>query len=93
MYTLAMSSCSAQLIGRLLSVTWMQTRIGYEFLIFTAYDLGMLMVPTRMGVLKPLGNGLYLLTHEQRLERHTLADCSGMSGCSVAFTAQCDSVL
>jgi hypothetical protein len=46
LYSPAMSSRSAKHIGRLLSVRWMQTHNGCEFLFPTDYDIGLLMVPT-----------------------------------------------
>jgi hypothetical protein len=92
-YTPDMSSRSTQRIGRLVSVCWMQTHSGCEFLFPVAFDIGMLMVPTRTGVLKPTGNGLHLPTHEQRPEGHTLADSSTRVDCSAALTTQYDPIL
>jgi hypothetical protein len=46
LYTLDMSSRYAQRIGRLLSVTWMQTHTGCEFTFPTTCDTGLLVVPT-----------------------------------------------
>jgi hypothetical protein len=46
MYTFDMSSRSAHRIGRLLSVTWMQTHSGCEFIFPSDYDTGLLVVPT-----------------------------------------------
>jgi hypothetical protein len=63
LYTLDLSARCAQRIGRLLSVSWMHSRNGYEFLFPIDSDVGLLLVPTGMGVLKPSGNGLYRLRH------------------------------
>ena len=62
LYTLDLSSRYAQRIGRLLSVSW--THIGCDFISPYYSDIGLLVVPTRMGVLEPSGNGLYLLPHK-----------------------------
>jgi hypothetical protein len=61
MYIPDLSSRSAQHIGRLLSVNWMQSHNGCEFLFPIDSDNGLFVVPTRMRVLEPSGNGLYLL--------------------------------
>jgi hypothetical protein len=58
LYACALSSRSAHRIGRLLIVSWMQTHSGCEIFFPSDFDIGMLMVPTRIGVLKPSGNGL-----------------------------------
>jgi hypothetical protein len=63
LYTLDMAARSAQHNGRLLSVSRMRSHTGCEFLFPTDTDVGLLPVPTRMGVLKPSGSGLYLLQH------------------------------
>jgi hypothetical protein len=67
LYTPDLSSRHAQRIGRLLSVSWMQSHSGYEFLFPSDSDIGLLVVPTGMGVLEPSGNGLYLLPHQPKL--------------------------
>jgi hypothetical protein len=67
LYTLDMSSRSAQRICRLLSVSWMQSHSGCEFLFPTHSDIGLLVVPTGMCVLEPSSNGLYLLPHHPEL--------------------------
>jgi hypothetical protein len=64
LYTLDLSFRSAQRIGRLLSVSWMQTHSDYEFIFPSDSDTGQLVVPRGMGVLEPSGNGLYLLPHQ-----------------------------
>jgi hypothetical protein len=69
-----MSSRTAQRIGRPLCVSWMQSNSGCDFLFPTDCGIGMLMVSTIMGVLKPSCNGLYLMTHEQRPDGLTHAD-------------------
>jgi hypothetical protein len=53
LFALDLSSRSAQRIGRLLIGSWMQSHCGCEFLFPADYDIGLLVVPTRMGVLKP----------------------------------------
>jgi hypothetical protein len=63
LYTPYLSSCYSQRIGRLLCVSWMQSHSGCEFIFPTDFDIGLITVPTRMGVLKPSGNGLYLMPH------------------------------
>jgi hypothetical protein len=67
LHTPDMSSRSAQRIGRLLSAIWMQSDSGCAFIFPTDSDTGQLVVPTRMGVLEPPGNGLYLLPHNPEL--------------------------
>jgi hypothetical protein len=67
LYTPDLSSRSAQRIGGLLSVSWMQTHSGCEFIFPSNFDNGLLLVPTCMGVLEPSGNGLYLLPHQPEL--------------------------
>jgi hypothetical protein len=62
-----MSSCFARRIGRLLSVSWMQSHSGCEFIFPTNSDSGLLVVSTKMGVLEPSENGLYLLPHQPEL--------------------------
>jgi hypothetical protein len=61
--TLDLSSRYAQRIGRLLSVSWMHSHPGCKFISPTDSVVGLLVVPTGMGVLKSAGNGLYLLSH------------------------------
>jgi hypothetical protein len=46
LYTPDMSSRSAQRIGRLLSVSWMQSHSGCEFVFPIDSDIGILVVPT-----------------------------------------------
>jgi hypothetical protein len=60
LYTPDLSSRSAHRIGRPLSGSWIQSHSGCEFLFPTDYDIGLLVLPTRMGVLEPSGNGLLL---------------------------------
>jgi hypothetical protein len=83
----------AQRIGRLLSVNWMQSHSGCEFLSLTDFELGLLVVPTGMGVLGPSGNGLYLLPHQPQLPPSPFAETSRDAGSCVVLTAQCDPVL
>jgi hypothetical protein len=63
LYTHDLSARFAQRIGRPLSVSWMQSHSGCEFLLPTDTYVGLLLAPKGMGVLKPSGNGLYLLQH------------------------------
>jgi hypothetical protein len=93
LYTLDMSSASAQRIGRRLSVTWVQSHSGCEFLFPTDSHTGLLVVGTRMGVLEPYGNGLYLLPQHQELPPSPSQDNARCHGSRVALTAQCDPVL
>jgi hypothetical protein len=67
LYTPDLSSRSTQRIDRLLSVIWLKSHCGCEFIFFTDSDTGLLVVPTGMGVLEPSGNGLYLLSHQPKL--------------------------
>jgi hypothetical protein len=52
MYTPDLSSRFAQRIGRLLSVSWMQSHNGCEFIFPTDSDTDLLVVPTEIGVLE-----------------------------------------
>jgi hypothetical protein len=71
----------------------MQKHYGCDFSYPTYSDSGMLLVTTGMGMLIPLGNGLYLL-----LRSH---DCAGLSSHnvdslklkSVALAVECDAAL
>jgi hypothetical protein len=93
LYTPNLSSRYAQNISRLLSVSWMQKHSGCKFSFPTNIDSGMLHVTTRMGMLIPSGNGLYLLPRSH--------DCAGLpsrpvdspSQKSVALAAECDAAL
>jgi hypothetical protein len=49
----------------------MQTQSGCEFIFPNDFETCLFMVSTRMGVLTPSGNGLYLLSHEQTPEGRT----------------------
>jgi hypothetical protein len=82
-----LSSCLAQRIGRLLIVSWMQSQSGCESIFLTHCDIGLIMVPTRMGVLKPSSNGLYLLPHQPELTPSPAADSSRGAGPLVALIA------
>jgi hypothetical protein len=62
--TFDMSSRSAQRIGRFLSVSWIHTHSGCEFVFPNDFDTILFMVPAGKGVIKPSGNGLYMLPHE-----------------------------
>jgi hypothetical protein len=92
-YTLDLSSRSTQRIGRLLNVIWMQSHNGCEFIFPPNFDIGLIVVPTEMGVLKPSGNGLHLLPLQPKLPQRPLADSPPRAGASVALTAKCDPVL
>jgi hypothetical protein len=61
LFTPALIARSSQGISILLSVSWMQKHCGCEFSFPPATDIGLLIVPTGMGVLRPSGNGLYIL--------------------------------
>jgi hypothetical protein len=89
LYTLYRSYRSTQRIGRLLSVTWMQSHNGCDFVFPTDYDLGLLLVLTRMGVLKPSENGLYMLSHKTPPEGTPSMGHSAVVSSSVALTAHC----
>jgi hypothetical protein len=93
LYTFVLSSRSAQRIGRLLSVTWMQTHSGCEFIFPSDSDIGLLLVPIGMGVLEPSGNGLYLLLHEPQLPPSPSATPVNDPSPSVALAAGCDHIL
>jgi hypothetical protein len=73
LYTLDLSSRPARRIGRLLSVSWMQTHSACESIFVSECDTGLLVVHTGMGVLEPSGNGLYLLPHQSKLPLGTSA--------------------
>jgi hypothetical protein len=92
LYTPDLSSRSTQRIGRLLSVSWMQSHSGCEFISPSNSDTGLIVVSTGMGVLKPSGNGLYLLPLQPKLPPRPLAVSPPRAGASVALTAQCDPV-
>jgi hypothetical protein len=93
LYTPDLSSRSAQRIGRFLSVSWMQTHSGCEFIFPSNSDTGLLLVPTGMGVLESSGNGLYLLPHQPELPSSPSATSALDPSLRVALTAQCDPVL
>jgi hypothetical protein len=92
LYTYDLSSRSTQRIGRLLSVSWMQSHTDCEFIFPTDADIGLIVVPTGIGVLKPSGNGLNLLPRHPELPPRPPADSPPSAGDSVALTAQCDPV-
>jgi hypothetical protein len=71
----------------------MQTHSGCEFIFPSNSDTGLLLVPTRMGVLEPSGNGLYLLPHQPELPSSPSAASARDPSPRVALTAQCDPVL
>jgi hypothetical protein len=87
LYTPDVSSRSAQRIGRLLSVSWMQSHSGCEFIFSIDSDTGLLVVPTRMGVLEPSGSGLYILPHNPELPPSASQDTAHSHGPRVALTA------
>jgi hypothetical protein len=93
LYTHDLSSRSAQRIGRLLSVNWMQSHSGCEFLFPTDSDTILLAVPIGMGVLEPSDNGLYHMPHHPELPPSPSHDNARCHGSRVALTAQCDPVL
>jgi hypothetical protein len=93
LYTPDMQTRSAQRIGRLLNVNWMQTHCDREYVCSTLSKTGMLMVPTGIDVLTPSGNGLYLLPHQPYMHPSPTADSPHGAGLRVALTAQCDRVL
>jgi hypothetical protein len=49
----SLTSHSAQHIGRLLSVSWMQSPSGCELIFPNDADIELIVVPTEIGVLKP----------------------------------------
>jgi hypothetical protein len=61
MFTLDLITRSSQGISKLLSVSWLQKHCGCEISFPNDTDIGMLIVPTGMGVLKSIGNGMYVL--------------------------------
>jgi hypothetical protein len=71
----------------------MQTHNGCEFIFPFDSDTGMLVFPTRMGVLEPSGNGLYLLPHKPELPSSPSAMTVNNPSPNVALAAQCDHVL
>jgi hypothetical protein len=93
LYTPELSSPSAQRIGRLLRVSWMQTHNGSEFIFPSDSGIGLLVVPTRMGVLEPSGNGFYLLPHQPQLPSSPSATIVHDPSPSVAIAAPSDHVL
>jgi hypothetical protein len=88
-----MSSRSTQRIGRLFSVSWMQFLSSCEFLFPTDSNIGLLVGPTRMGVLEPSGNGLYLLPHQPELPSSPSAEKVRDPCSRVALVAHCDLVM
>jgi hypothetical protein len=93
LYTHDLSSRFAQRIGGVLSVSWLQSHCGCEFTFPTDSDTGLLVVPTGMGVLKPSGNGLYLLPYRPELPPRPPAETTRDPCSRVAFTTQCDPIL
>jgi hypothetical protein len=87
LYTPDLSSRSTQRIGRLLSVSWLQSHYRCEFVFSTDSDNGLLVVPTRRGVLEPSGNGLYLLPHRPKLPPRPSAEKARDPCSRVALTA------
>jgi hypothetical protein len=59
LFTPALITRSSQGISILLNVRWMRKQWGCEFSFPPATDIGMLIVPTFTGVLRPPGTGLY----------------------------------
>jgi hypothetical protein len=90
LFTPDLSSRSAQRIGRLFGISWMQTHCGCEILFPIDYDIGLLVVPTGMGVLKPSGNGLYLRSKTTSSQGAPFLDTSIVVDNSVAMHAHID---
>jgi hypothetical protein len=63
LYTLDLSTRFAKRIGRL-NVNWMQSQSGCKFIFPTDSYVGLIMVTIGMGVLRPSGNGHFLLSHK-----------------------------
>jgi hypothetical protein len=93
LYTPDRSSRYPQRIGRLLSVNSMQSHNGCGFNFSTDSQVGVLLVPTGIGVLKPPGNGLYLFKHSTPPRRLPYVDTHNMLATDVALTAQCGPVM
>jgi hypothetical protein len=79
--------------SRLLSVNWIQSHSSCEFNFHVDFDTGLIMVPTRMGMLEPSGNGRYLLCHQQLLPPSPSTESSRDANPHVALIAQCDPVM
>jgi hypothetical protein len=71
----------------------MQSYSGCEFIFPIDFDIGLLVVPTRMGVLELSGNGIYLLHHQPKLPSSPSAEKARDPYCRVALAAQCDHVM
>jgi hypothetical protein len=71
----------------------MRSHNGCEVLFPIDSDIGLLWVPKGMGMIKPSGNGLYLLQHSSASGRLPSVDKPALLDCDVAMTAQCDPVL
>jgi hypothetical protein len=84
------SSRSAQRIGRLLNVSWTQSNFGCEFFFLAYSNIGLPVVPKGMGVLKPSGNGLCLLSHTTSAQGAPHLDTSSVVDSIVAMTAHID---
>jgi hypothetical protein len=67
----------------------MQSQSDCEVIFPTGYDVGLLVVPTKMGVLEPSGNGLYLQSQKTPPHGVSPVDTSAVVECSVALNAQC----
>jgi hypothetical protein len=93
LHTPALSSWHAQRIGRLIIVYWMQSHCGCVFLFPTYFDLVLLVVPTRMRVMEPSKNGLYLLSPATPLEGTPVVDTSAVVDNSVAMITLYDHVM
>jgi hypothetical protein len=93
LYTLDLSSRSAQRISRLLSVSSMQKHSGCEFSFPTNIDSGMLLVTTGMGMLIPSGNGLYLLPRSHACAGLSSHHVDNRKQKPVALAAECDAAL
>jgi hypothetical protein len=68
----------------------MQSHSGCEFLFPIDTYVGLLPVPAGMGVLKPPGNGLYLLQDSTTSGRLPSIATQPLVDSDVALTAQCD---
>jgi hypothetical protein len=71
----------------------MRSHNGCEFIFLINSDLGLLVVPTRMGVLKPSDNGLYMLSHTTLPEATPPVGTSAAVDISVALTAHSDPLM
>jgi hypothetical protein len=71
----------------------MQKHSGCEFSLPTNTDSGMLLVTTRMGMLIPSGNGLYLLPRSHACAGLSSHQADSLRQKPVALAAECDAAL